>query len=1481
MGVFDYLPADVDRTAAHELAQRIASNTWVLFPGAGVSMHSGLPPASSLVERLESDLGLSKGTLSRDDLASACSQYQHTKGEGREPLITFLRRELDTDGREPARLHDLLLDLGPKEILTTNPEDLWEKALKRRNIPFRTIVRGADWGECTDHQLPLVKLHGDLAQPDTLVFAEDDYWGYPRDEILSTHLRSLLSRKSFFFVGYSAGDQNLRREIQWVVDRLEGGSRSHFLLTDQIEDWRRRQFAGQNIQVIALGDYGRLQQFLSDLISEVNRLRPSRRLPIIAGLEAAVPGLHQEVLVELFQDRYEPIRAAIAEWWLSEAETGLREIIDEVERMTGRRPEIIEVLRDFQQRLLLALANVLHWRGHRQEALRLWDRVQAIGPLEPPRQLQAATFLANMADTHGLAQLLGDSPLEPSEHRKLEAILAWLEGNVEQAGQLIPDDTSDIDLAILKVRVTLATTTEETVGRAQHQLDRAWDLVQPVPMGMVQAAELTDALLRQVVSEGWHTPTLDRRELLRTIRTRYDQTVLAAQSFKDAFPEVLIEALSAAMQFHRYLDEEEAVAMYRSRLQTLPGMTRSRAVAEYLAEDGGAALETIDTLYREGYLSPAEKALLASRHLIEMGLLEQGEETLHAALATVANEAEREAILGSLLELLAERERSSEAEALLAQEQQVPSEFMALMRSLVVSRMQGRMAAIEHMRSWLAQHPNSRMVLHNLIRLLVNEARERRQPQSDAMASPDIPIALLQEARRYAERLVEILPSPEARFRLASVLAELEDFEGALRVLQEIVADGYVTRNLLMWQGHLLMRVQQPREAATILDGAVDRYPKDYNLALLCGSAWADAHEYGQAIARLEPLLEWPEASTDLFIGLGSTYLREAAADPSFASHAFDLFKRAFEQHPSEETLPMRLVMAGLASGRSREAWELIGHLDLSQSPYLRAMSEQEALPLLREQTAQLRQRQAQYEAGMIPFATFAEHASRPAWFLWWARMAVFQRSWQSEDHAGRPLLVDLPSIQSALGDVDSLPHGLLLDMTAVLTLGTLEVIREMLEVLRAAHCPVYLFPGCMRWLDREIVLLQTDQLPWYRERFRQLQELLQGARAVVEIKNEPASRDSLLSEIAREALGLIGVDLEHAILGRAYYLDDDLGSDQAVHLPGGVLISSAQALASMVGQGLIFSVEAIRVEAEHPGPFDNWAALQPVPLDRPVVIAEPTLLAWYEAGMLKRWVHGGEGWPKIMVGPWAWSSLSAHATEGIVYREALSRAEATRRALEEAMRLSFIQECPAAPSVSLELAGFQQAWTPAITLLASAKECNLAVWTDDLFLRLIMDRRGLLSEDAVFRPLEERVRGVFAGVVVAGTEGVLRWLARAGALPGEREGELVWLLMSHGYRVLGLRQVLRWWLQRVPYRPDSPAIRYRQLLRDLQQVVRWIPEGVGADRRALFARTTLVAITPGLIAEVWAVTVPGFSEAHRRHLAEALLHIFEEAMEG
>src|SRR5205085_3734325 len=95
---------------------------------------------------------------------------------------------------------------------------------------------------------------GDLRHPDTLVFTEEDFARYPKQELLRIGLQYALARSSFFFVGYSASDPDLMRELQWIFDHIGGGTR-HFLLTDTVEPYRRRQLETKGVAVIAVGNY--------------------------------------------------------------------------------------------------------------------------------------------------------------------------------------------------------------------------------------------------------------------------------------------------------------------------------------------------------------------------------------------------------------------------------------------------------------------------------------------------------------------------------------------------------------------------------------------------------------------------------------------------------------------------------------------------------------------------------------------------------------------------------------------------------------------------------------------------------------------------------------------------------------------------------------------------------------------------------------------------------------------------------------------------------------------------------------------------------------------------------------------------------------------------------------------------------------------------------------------------------------------------
>lgn len=565
---FDYL-GDDDKQAAQDLARRIAADAWVLFSGAGVSINSGLPDGKQLLRRIEAELGLPAKTFADSELPAACTQFEYTDGKGRTALIDLLRRELDTSSKEPSEVHQLLLDLAPPEILTTNPEDLWEQALRRHNTSFAVIIRGNDWARVAS-ETPLVKLHGDLGEPDTVVFTIDDFARYPKDELLAVTLKASLARRSFLFVGYSANDSDIIRELQWVTDRI-GGPPRHFLITDVVDNPRQRHLADQGVRVIALGTYSKMTEFLVDLAAEVARLKPSSVSAPGVGFKPTLPVLLSgTVVADLFKPTYEPIRDAIAAWRLREAEDSLQRLLKEVDELAARRPDIVPFLVDFQQRMLLALANIQFWRARRAEAFNAWAKARAMGPFSSDeRRQQAAAVAANLLETDALDELLRDGLGDAGLETKYRAVLAALRGRASDATILIPADVIDVDLVFLRIEATIENLDELQVPKVLDELESVWRAAGNAPPAMLRVSHLTFVVLQRIVREGWAVAGLDRKGLLKTIRSGFLETVDRFEALRAAFPEGLTRALAAAIAFHSYLGEEEHVNTCLKRIRSL------------------------------------------------------------------------------------------------------------------------------------------------------------------------------------------------------------------------------------------------------------------------------------------------------------------------------------------------------------------------------------------------------------------------------------------------------------------------------------------------------------------------------------------------------------------------------------------------------------------------------------------------------------------------------------------------------------------------------------------------------------------------------------------------------------------------------------------------------------------------------------------------------------------------------------------------
>jgi NAD-dependent SIR2 family protein deacetylase len=226
---FGYL-SDEDRRQAIELARHIAKMNWVLFVGSGVSRSSGLPLWGELTGKMLQRLGSDVETQDPLEVASLFEANM-----GRTALVASLQESLATLGIEPNTLHDHLIDLCPPVIVTTNFDDLLERALDRRRLPHAPIINNQALS-LTAGRLQLLKIHGDLKQPDSLVISGQDYERYPqqKQELINNELRSLAAKHSFLFVGYSVSDTDLKPQLRRVLDAQGDLARHHYLVVDTI-----------------------------------------------------------------------------------------------------------------------------------------------------------------------------------------------------------------------------------------------------------------------------------------------------------------------------------------------------------------------------------------------------------------------------------------------------------------------------------------------------------------------------------------------------------------------------------------------------------------------------------------------------------------------------------------------------------------------------------------------------------------------------------------------------------------------------------------------------------------------------------------------------------------------------------------------------------------------------------------------------------------------------------------------------------------------------------------------------------------------------------------------------------------------------------------------------------------------------------------------------------------------------------------------
>jgi len=275
-----------------ELVASIAGGNAVLFGGAGLSVGAGLPGWSQLIEPLADRIGL-PATQRGDPLK--VTQFYETQ-RGRQALISYIQDQIDTAGTRPTANHRRLARLGIRTWLTTNFDDLLEQTLRDSGERFAKVVRDHDLPYASADRLTLIKLHGDSAQPETIVITRQDYNTYARRfPRVKEKLSGLLVDKTFLFVGYSISDPDFNQILDEVAFDLQQHQRMAYAVLFDADAFTIDDLRARNIQVLSIPTSvqtdrsAQLGALLDELIQKVEQSRRPASAPPMSQANAGPP----------------------------------------------------------------------------------------------------------------------------------------------------------------------------------------------------------------------------------------------------------------------------------------------------------------------------------------------------------------------------------------------------------------------------------------------------------------------------------------------------------------------------------------------------------------------------------------------------------------------------------------------------------------------------------------------------------------------------------------------------------------------------------------------------------------------------------------------------------------------------------------------------------------------------------------------------------------------------------------------------------------------------------------------------------------------------------------------------------------------------------------------------------------------------------------------------------------------------------------
>ena len=203
-------------SVARYLAKSLSNDELVLFIGNEIIKGSGIPSWDELLDIMAVDVNInpqSGSWMDMDIINKAeivqfrCEKQGHSIGELIQKKLKFFTNTLQSL---------LLAGLQCKEVVTTNYDQCFEQAVKDQHLEEKMSVIPTNI--CRDTNKWLLKLHGCISKPSSIVVTRQDYLRYMESNAaLAGIVQAKMLTSQLLFIGFSMEDENFHKIMDSVL----------------------------------------------------------------------------------------------------------------------------------------------------------------------------------------------------------------------------------------------------------------------------------------------------------------------------------------------------------------------------------------------------------------------------------------------------------------------------------------------------------------------------------------------------------------------------------------------------------------------------------------------------------------------------------------------------------------------------------------------------------------------------------------------------------------------------------------------------------------------------------------------------------------------------------------------------------------------------------------------------------------------------------------------------------------------------------------------------------------------------------------------------------------------------------------------------------------------------------------------------------------------------------------------------------------